>query len=176
MRQIVISAVGPDRPGLVDQFSGELLERGANIADSRMVNLRGQFALIVLIEISDEQAEALLSQIAAAGEKIGLTVSATPLAGAAASAEGLPYQLKVYAMDQPGIVHRVTHLLHGFGANVEDLQTHLEPAAHSGTPLFTMQMKMTVPPSVHVKKLRRELEDLCDSLNCDIDLQPGQVD
>ena len=44
----VITAVGPDRPGLVQTLTSALLEASGNVADSRMINLRGQFALILL--------------------------------------------------------------------------------------------------------------------------------
>lgn len=75
-------------------------------------------------------------------------------------------------MDQPGIVHRITHLLHEKGANIEDLQTRLEPGSYTGTPLFTMDLRMTVPPKVAVKDLRIRLEALCESLNCDFEMLP----
>jgi glycine cleavage system regulatory protein len=34
-------------------------------------------------------------------------------------------------------------------------------------------MRLTVPGSVPVRKLRVELEALCDQLNCDVDLEPA---
>jgi glycine cleavage system transcriptional repressor len=43
----ILTATGPDRPGLVDEVSQFLFECGANIEDSRMVNLRGHFAMVV---------------------------------------------------------------------------------------------------------------------------------
>ena len=115
-----------------------------------------------------------LPGVVEAGERIGLTVTAGPeRTGLAETVRGVRYQLKVGAMDQPGIVHRVTHLLHSLGANVEDLRTQLEAGAHSGTPLFKMDLMMTVPPEVRVKDLRAELERLCDALNCDYELAAG---
>jgi predicted amino acid-binding ACT domain protein len=45
----ILTAVGDDRPGLVDDVTRFIFERGGNIEDSRMVNLRGQFAMMVLI-------------------------------------------------------------------------------------------------------------------------------
>ena len=41
----ILTAIGADRPGLVDEVSQFIFERGGNIEDSRMVNLRGQFAI-----------------------------------------------------------------------------------------------------------------------------------
>jgi glycine cleavage system transcriptional repressor len=173
--ELVICAVGPDRPGLVDELTGYLLEHGGNIADSRMVNLRGQFALVLLAEVPSPHEAEIRRGVADAGARIGLTVTVAPQHPApAAAVAGLRYQLKVGAMDQPGIVHRITHLLHSAGVNVEDLQTRLDAGPHSGAPLFNMELTMTVPPDVRLKQLRGELEALCDNLNCDYELQPAR--
>ncbi|MCC7205357.1 MAG: hypothetical protein IT441_09780 [Phycisphaeraceae bacterium] len=173
---LVLTAVGPDRPGLVDELTGFLLRRGANLADSRMVNLRGQFAVIMLVELSGESGiiESLQTDLPGVSQKIGLTVTLVPQEGSRGGPlPGVPFSLKVTAMDQPGIVHRVTHLLHQHGANVEDLTTELEEGAYTGTPLFTMHLRMTVPSKLPVRQLRQDLTTLCDELNCDFDLQPG---
>jgi glycine cleavage system transcriptional repressor len=85
----------------------------------------------------------------------------------------VPYRLKTYSSDQPGIVHRVTDLLRAHGVNIEDLTTRQESAAFAGTPLFTMELLLTVPPTLAVRKLRTELEAMCDQINCDMDLEPA---
>jgi glycine cleavage system transcriptional repressor len=46
--ELVVTAVGPDRPGIASDFTGHVHAAGANLADSRMVNLRGQFALLAV--------------------------------------------------------------------------------------------------------------------------------
>jgi glycine cleavage system transcriptional repressor len=176
MPQLVLTAVGADRPGLVDHLTGFLLECGGNLADSRMVNLRGQFALIMLVEASSDVAQRIENKVIAIGQNLGLTVTLIPQAGSAINESpraGIPFRVKTTAMDQPGIVHRITHLLHRHGANIEELETRLQAGAYSGTPLFEMDMRVTVPTAVPIKQLRQEVQELCDSLNCDVDLQAG---
>ena len=46
---LVISALGDDRPGLIDGLSGRILESGCNVEDSRMTVLGGQFAVLMLV-------------------------------------------------------------------------------------------------------------------------------
>ncbi len=173
--QYVISAVGPDRPGLVGELTGHLHAAGANLLDSRMVNLRGQFALVLLMECPQSVAAVVSRSLPEAAEKMGLRLNLSPhgLAKGAEPVHGIPMRLKTYSLDQPGIVHRVTRLLQGHGVNIEDLTTRQESAAFAGTPLFLMEIRMTVPPAVSVRKLRPELESLCDALNCDVDLEPA---
>ena len=42
MARVILTAVGADRPGLVGELTGYLHGAGANILDTRMVNLRGR--------------------------------------------------------------------------------------------------------------------------------------
>lgn len=174
MQQLVITAVGNDQPGLVDQISGFLLEQGANVADARMINLRGQFAMIILAEASELVADAIREKAtrvaAAAGLNINIAEAGQPNV---VRMTGLPFRLKTYAMDQPGIVHKVTALLAKHGVNIEELQTRLAAASVSGAPLFSMTLTLTIPANLSVKALRQEIEHLCESLNCDMDLSPA---
>ena len=122
MQQLVITAVGPDRPGLLDELTGWLLDAGANVADSRMVNLGGQFALILLAEAPAETDDSFCDRLSFAGQELGLTVQVCPQSTDPSTRRvGVPFQLRVYAMDQPGIIHRITHVLHEHGVNVEEL-------------------------------------------------------
>lgn len=171
MHEYVVTAVGQDRPGLVDRLTGCLLDVGCNVADSRMVNLRGQFALILLAEVPEHALNKVENALQEVGSETGLKVSlATQQGSRSPQRAGLPFMLKAYAMDQPGLVHRITHLLHQKQVNIEELQTKLEAGSYTGTPLFTLTMRITVPADQQVKELRNSLEELCDSLNCDFDL------
>ncbi len=180
MAERIITAVGTDRPGLVGQFTGHLHQAGVNIADSRMVNLRGQFALLLLVEGEAAKLQSLETSAPQAGATIGLQVTVAAMhspgvsgLGGTIPGAGVPYRLKTYSMDQPGIVHGVTSILHEHGVNIEELTTRQESAPFAGTTLFTMQALLTVPATVSVKKLRGSLESLCDRLNIDMDLEPG---
>ena len=174
-QELVVTAVGPDRPGIASDFTGHVHAAGANLADSRMLNLRGQFALIALVEGTPEALESLKTRLRESAKTVGLTFefSAAALTDRADAHKGVPFRLKTYSMDQPGIVHKVTTFLREQGINIEELETSLESAPFMGTPVFTMELVMLVPSAANVKKLRRSLEELGDTLNCDIDLDPA---
>jgi len=174
MAQLIISAVGPDRPGIVGELTGQLHASGGNILDSRMVNLRGLFALMILIELPDDAATKLERELPASGAKIGLNLFVSQQGAPSKSSGGLNYRLKTYSMDQPGIVARLTNLLRQHGVNIEELVAHQESAAFAGSPLFLTEMHLTIPPTIPLRKLRGELESLCNELNCDVDLEPDE--
>ena len=175
MTQLVITAIGPDRPGIVGELTGHLHAAGGNILDSRMVNLRGEFAMMILLECAADSAGKFAAELPAVGEQMRLRISVTPQeAHIGGGVRGLPYRLKTYSMDQPGIVARLTKVLRGHGVNIEELSARQESAPFAGGPLFLTEMRLTVPASVTLGKLRGELEALGNELNCDVDLDPAE--
>jgi glycine cleavage system regulatory protein len=81
---LVITVIGPDRPGLVSRLSDVAQRFGANWEESRMASLAGQFAGMVHFEVPGEKAEALAGAFRAL-EEAGLQI----LASAAMSGDDL---------------------------------------------------------------------------------------
>lgn len=169
MSSLVISAMGADQPGLVDALTEALKAYRVNVADSRMINLAGQFAIVMLIELPEDQLESLQSRLPGEAERIGLKVI-IGRSGEATLRPGVPLHIHTYSMDQPGLVHRIAHLLHTLGINIEEMDTFLEHGPHTGTPLFTMDMVVTVPGTASLADVRSRLEQLCVELNCDVEI------
>src|SRR2546426_12669631 len=111
MAQLIITAVGPDRPGIVGELTGHLHAAGGNILDWRMVNLRGQFAMMILLECSVDAAGKLAGDLPAVGQRMGLSLEVIPQDATPPRSSGIPYRIKTYSMDQPGIVARLTGVL-----------------------------------------------------------------
>lgn len=174
MVQLIVTAVGPDRPGIVGELAEFVHSASGNLLDSRMVNLRGEFAMMILLECPDNDARRLEEELPRVGQQMGLRVIVQPQQRTSEPVRGLPYRLKTYSMDQPGIVARLTAVLRGHGVNIEELEARQESAPFAGDPLFLTEMRLTVPAGVAVGKLRRELEEAGSELNCDVDLDPAQ--
>jgi glycine cleavage system regulatory protein len=61
----------------------------------------------------------------------------------------------------------VSHLLGGLGVNIESVDSSLRPAPYTNTPLFEMELVLSVPATTHVAELREQLGALCDEMNID---------
>ena len=173
MRQLIVNAIGADRPGIVGRFAGCLHSAGANVLDSRMVNLRGQFAIISLIEAPEDGIRIIRQTLPGLAEELGLQLTLTEGHPPASAVAGLPFRIKTYSLDQPGIVHRVSDVLREFGVNIEELSATQESAPFAGMPLFLMEMRVTMPAGVSIGLLRGRLQAICDELNCDLDFEPA---
>lgn len=171
MNHAILSAIGSDRPGLVEEVSRFIFDRGGNIEDSRMVNLRGQFAMMVLVGGPAGVLEKIEGELGGLSEKSGIHIQWRMAAPVASVAAARPYRLRASAMDQPGLVHRVSQLLRDMNVNIESLQTQLGSAPITGAPVFAMELVLAIGPGVGLGRLREALGEMCDKYNMDWELQ-----
>lgn len=169
----VLTAVGPDKPGLVNAVSKFILDCGGNIEDSRMAVLGGEFAMLILVSGEAPAVERVLAGASQAGEAAGLSILAKRTQGGASGRGTIPYALDAYSMDHPGIVQRVSRFLAERGINVRALDTRLTHAPITGQPLFSLHATLDVPSGVKVAELRRALEQIGADENIDLELKPA---
>ncbi len=173
-KHLVISALGKDRPGIVNQLSRAILDAGCNIEDSRMTVLGGEFALMLLISGPWNAVAKLEGQIKAMESKLELTLVSKATEPRVLKQKMIPYMVDVVSMDHPGIVHEVAAFFSQRDINIEDLSTWTYAAAHTGTPMFSMNMVISVPAEVNIGALRDEFTRFCDQMNLDATLEPSR--
>ena len=172
---LVISALGEDRPGLVDELSRLISESGCNIEDSRMTVLGGDFAVVLLCEGRWNELAKLEAGLPGAGRKLGLTLNARRTSPRTPAANLLPYTVEVVSIDHPGIVHHLASFFASRGINIRDMATTSYAATHTGTPMFQVQMTVDVTATMHIARLREEFMDLCDQMNLDAIIEPAKL-
>jgi glycine cleavage system regulatory protein len=131
MALMILTIIGPDRPGLVRGLSEALARAGGNWLESRMARLAGQFAGVAMVDAPEGFTDGL-----AALEVDGLRISVTRPDAPHAPVTGPRLQVEVVGNDRPGIVHQVTQRLAACGANIEEMTTNVTSGAFSGGSLF----------------------------------------
>lgn len=169
---LVISALGEDRPGLVNDLSRSVLDAGCSIADSRMTVLGGDFAIILLVTGNWNAIAKLEDQLPPLAERLGMTITSRRTALREPSANLLPYAVDVVALDNPGIVYNLANFFSSRQINIQDMTTSSYAAAHTGTPMFSVHMRVDIPARLHIATLRDEFMDFCDQLNLDAIIEP----
>ncbi|MFC1642770.1 glycine cleavage system protein R [Myxococcota bacterium] len=168
---LVLTLVGPDRPGLVEAVSKIIVRHGANWLESRMVRLAGKFAGVLLIEVPPAGADALAAALSGLADQ-GLKIVIEP----SVEAEGPPMshvlRLELTGHDRPGIVSQISHVLAERGVNVEELTTGRSSAPMSGEPLFHAEVWLLAPVDLCLAELTGALEGLANDLMVDITLVP----
>lgn len=172
---LVITAVGKDRPGIVDKLSMAILDCGCNINDSRMTVLGGEFALILLVSGKWNELAKLETQLQGLGDTLSLTITSKRTEPEGHQENLLSYSVDVVSMDHPGIVYKIANFFSSRNINIRELNTNSYAAAHTGTPMFTMSMTVNVPVDIRIATLREDFLDFCDSLNMDAVLEPSKT-
>lgn len=166
---LVLTVIGPDRPGLVDALSSAIAGHGANWLESRMAHLGGHFAGLLRVSVPDARAQELHRALAAL-EREGLRV----LVEAGDAREPDPHDralaLELVGLDRPGIIREVSRALAQRGVNVEELDTSCESAPMSGETLFRAHARLRAPAGTPVEELRATLEKIAGELMVDLSL------
>ncbi len=163
---LILTVIGPDRPGLVEVLSQTIADHGASWLESRLAHLSGQFAGMVRVSVPGDRADALAEALRSLE---GLQVH-VETAGAPTDRRAPALVLELLGQDRPGIVREVSHALAARGVNVEDLVTECTSAPMSGETLFRARARLRLPPDVASDALRDTLEKLGDELMVDISL------
>ena len=169
--QLVLSALGKDRPGIVDELSKAIYLLDCNISDSRMTVLGGEFAILLLVEGPWNQLARLEGQLPELEKSLGLTIIARQTSDTTRT-DALPYLVEVVSLDNPGIVHKLANFFSQRNINIVDLETSTYAAPHTGTPMFAVQMNIGIPVGTAIGELRDEFLEFCDSINLDAVLEP----
>jgi glycine cleavage system regulatory protein len=166
---LVLTILGQDRPGLVEQIATLVAEHNGNWLESRMAHLAGQFAGILRVEVDADHAEALSSSLAGLAQS-GLESIIHPDPATAPPDNRPLVHLDVMGQDRPGIVREISRVLASLGVNVEELNTECRAAAETGQPLFHAEAQLRLPPHVSEGTLRQSLEAVANDLMVDVKL------
>ncbi|WP_275099629.1 glycine cleavage system protein R [Sedimenticola hydrogenitrophicus] len=171
---LVISALGKDRPGIVDELSKAILDIGCNIADSRMTVLGGEFAILLLVEGNWSSLAKMEEAMPTLERQLDLTIIVKRTEGRDRSTPSLPYVVDVISLDHPGIVHQLANFFSTRRINIEDMATTSYAAPHTGTIMFSVHMTVGIPADIHIASLREDFMEFCDAINLDAIIEPAQ--
>lgn len=164
MRHVVISFLGNDRPGIVENLAGIIKHHKGNWQTSSMRHLSGFFAGILEVLISEENAEALVADL----QNIkGLNVSIEVTHPT--QYDDKTVSLELTANDRQGIVGEISAVVHKQNGNLVKLVSSQGSAPHFGQPIFKASAIIAIN-NEHVDELVSALEDIADDLIVDINL------
>lgn len=171
-QHLVITCVGKDRLGLVDQLTDVILQANGNLIDSRMTVLGEDFAIITLVSGSWDTIAKLEDSLKSLAEKETLNITTRRTELKQEQSASMPYLIDAVSVDSPGIVNRMAEFCATHQINIEDLSTNRYAAPHTGTPMFAVHMTIAVPGEIHLTTLREDFFNFCDENNLDAMIEP----
>src|SRR5262245_38521566 len=116
----ILIASGADRPGILDEVSQYLFERGGNISDSKLLSLRGTFILLILVDAPDESAvERIREGLNQLGAQSRVSVELREAGPEHTDAVNFRYRFSATGSDQAGILNKVSHLFRVLNVNID---------------------------------------------------------
>jgi glycine cleavage system regulatory protein len=171
MATFTLTCIGDDRPGLVSALSSTIKAHDASWERSQMARLAGKFAGILLVDVDEQRAEALVADLMALKD-IGLQVTLEQT-DKPVEHESQLLNLELLGADHPGIVAEISAALADRGIGIEELTTDVREAPMAGGMLFEARAVLEAPPSTSTEALRSMLEALADELMVEIRLSDG---
>jgi len=166
---IVVTVMGPDRPGIVSLLSDKAQRHGANWAASRLSRLAGEFAGMVHFEVPRESADAFAASLQGLeGSGLKLVVAKSDAAQAPAGMRGV--ELELVGNDRVGIVSKLTRILAESGVSIEHIHTEILGTTPAAPKTFKVAAHLLVPNTLSSDELRNRLDAIAGEMMLDIAL------
>jgi glycine cleavage system regulatory protein len=172
---LILTVIGRDHPGIIDELSSVIIDNGGNWLESRMCNLAGQFAGVLLVECPLDKHESLhtaLDNLENNGLKIQVATGSDvgDMDSGGDQFKQVHIELEITGPDHPGIVHDISHFLAGRNVNIVEMESHCEEGAMSGGYVFHSKITANIPDLQELGDVEDALDDLAGELNVDITL------
>ena len=157
---------------MVQDLSKVILSCGGNIEESRMTTLGSEFAMLLLVSGNWHTLSRLENGLEKLADDSNLTFAIRKTDVHPPRGDRMPYAVDVVALDQQGIVFNLANFFAARDIEIADVATRSYAAAHTGAPMFAVQMTVNIPGSLQIAALREEFMDFCDQLNLDAIMEP----
>lgn len=164
----VITAIGDDRPGLVEELAAVVVAHEANWLESSMAHVSGKFAGLVRINVPAQNIVTLQKALTDFKPLRVIVERAGRAPVAAGSQRAL--HLSLTGHDRVGIVREVTQIIAKHAVNVESLNTYTSAAPMSGEVMFHAEADLLAAMHIDLDALQTDLESLSHELIVDISL------
>lgn len=169
-REIVLSVIADDHPGIVQHLADTIANHGGNWLESSMSHLGGKFAGIVRLEVSGEREQELEDALRSLDRRdLHVIFERT------APDELQPrhfVMVNIIANDRPGIVGEISDLLARHDINIEALNTSVADTPLSSGRLFKARFQANLPEGMSYDDLQHVLESASDDLMVELEHHP----
>lgn len=164
---VILMAIGDDRPGLTRSLADAIVEAEGNWLESHFTALGGKYVGSVLVELPHAKLPQL-EEAAGRMDASGFHVSIVPtVAGQGFEGQALTFEL--VGKDRPGIVREVSTALAELGVSIHELETSTEERAMFGGTLFRAKASVLVPKGTALEDVRHALEEISGEIMVDIE-------
>lgn len=131
----MLTLVGKDRPGIVAHVTAALYEGGANLGETSMMRLGGNFTIMMMVHFQGNT-HALRELVGGVAESLGLLLHVDNIEAHLHDHRDPDVRITVYGADRAGIVAKVTGVLAEAGLDILELESDVGGTA--ANPIYIM--------------------------------------
>jgi len=165
----IITFIGDDRPGLVERLASVIESNGGNWHESRLSQLGGKFAGLILVSLPVAGGPSLEDDLSALAAS-GLSVRVTATSEQSSPVPGRTITLTVLGPDRPGIVREISRTLAQHAVNVLEMDSQVSSAAMSAELMFRAHIVAWIPEGTAMDDLTDTLDSIANHMTLEIDL------
>jgi glycine cleavage system transcriptional repressor len=177
IKNIVISVLGTDRPGIVASVSKALFDNGCDVRDVSQTILQNEFAGIFVVSMRGEtDFERLQQSLRQSLGVQGLAVFLKPITQGAQEEvlpKGEPFVVTTMGPDRMGLVAGITEVMAGFGVNIMNLKAIFRGGNDPTNNI--MIYEVNVPVGLDQRTFREALARRARELELDLSMQHRDI-
>jgi len=163
-------ATHPESPLLA--VSRRIADAGCNLADARLATVGRDVSVLALAMGSWDAVAKLESSLGRLEREDGMKLVWYRTGPKPLQSNLLPYIVEVVAADKPGILFQLADFFDRQGITIENLHCSRYRAMQTGADMFSAQITVGIPSTMHIAALRDDFLEFCDHLNLDAILDP----
>jgi glycine cleavage system transcriptional repressor len=169
---LLISAFArPDQSPLV-AVSKRISDSGCNLVEARVAALGAELSVVTLAQGSWDAIAKLETALGRIEREHEVRITHFRTGPKPLQTELLPYVVEVVAADKPGVLFQLADFFARQGIAIEQLQSTRYRAMQTGADMFSAQITVGIPNTMHIAGLRDDFLEFCDGLNLDAIMDP----
>lgn len=160
----------PNSPLLA--VSRRIADSGCNLVDARLATIGRDVSVLALAQGSWDAVAKLEAMLTRLEREEGMRLMWYRTGTKSPQSDLLPYVIEVIAADKPGILFQLADFFERQGISVESLQCMRYRAMQTGAEMFSAQITVGIPSTMHIAALREDFLEFCDHLNLDAIMDP----
>lgn len=173
-KQIIISVMSKDRPGIIADVTGAIYELNGDLADLNQSILHDYLTMILIATFSEqvtpEDVLARLSHIQSQ-EKLEILIREMdhPIELSGQPESNNTYIVTAQGKNKSGLVYSISHFCHKQNINIQDLTTTLADN------MYTMVLKLDLSNIKSLDDLRRDLDKFARKTGLNVTMQHNNI-
>lgn len=179
---ISVSAFGPYTPGMFALITNTIFELDGNIVDVEEYCRRGLFSIFLVVDFSASKhiEEHIIARLSAIKKETGINIvldhyddeiSFVP-------SKHESHLVTIIGVDRPGIIAKISSLLHGYRITIEKCRMIARGAFFSMEIIIDTSTMNDIPEISHdasIEKVKSDLKKLCAEIDQSVVIQSGNI-